>query len=95
MQVGLTATPRQLKRPDAEEGEEVTAAPEQPRAQIILQVVDARAHGRLGDMQALGGFKETAMGCDREKSSSLIDVHVGALAAYISKISILSSNRFR
>ena len=51
-------------------------AHEQADAEFFLKALDAGAHCRLRQMQAVGRLEKTAVGGDGQKSACLVDVHV-------------------
>jgi len=45
---------------------------EQGHAELLLQVLDLQAHGRLGDVEAVGCLLETALGGDGTQDAQLV-----------------------
>jgi hypothetical protein len=68
---------------------------EQPHAQVGLLILNPSAGGRLGDVQPFGRIKEAAVGGNREEGASLLYVLVGKTQSLVSKISIISSYKYR
>ncbi|SJM34655.1 hypothetical protein BQ8482_480138 [Mesorhizobium delmotii] len=52
-------------------------ADEKRSAQLLLEVADSCAYGRLGDIQALRGSDETPCRNDLDKSAGELNIHGG------------------
>ena len=70
----------------------VAPALEQSRTKRGFQRVNARTHGRLGDVQAGRGGDKIAGGGHHEKGTRELSIHAGF---YISKTSILDNRIYR